>query len=42
MRFILIGACTATIMTLAGASPFFIPAFLAIGYAIDHNRKKIS
>lgn len=39
MRFTLIGACTATIMTLAGASAFFIPAFLAVGYAIDRNKK---
>ncbi|MCQ9353532.1 hypothetical protein NQ015_10930 [Corynebacterium sp. 153RC1] len=40
MRFTLIGACTAIIMALAGASAFFIPAFLAVGYVIDHNRKE--
>ena len=40
MRFTLIGACAATIMALAGASAFFIPAFLIVGYAIDHNLRK--
>lgn len=39
MRFTLIGACTATIMTIAGASPLFAPAFLIVGYAIDRNLK---
>jgi len=27
-------------MTLAGASAFFIPAFIAVGIAIDGNNRK--
>lgn len=27
-------------MTLAGASAFFIPAFIAVGIAIDSNNRK--
>ena len=40
MRFTLIAAAAATIMALAGASAFFIPAFLAVGIAIDSNERK--
>ncbi|WP_259802144.1 hypothetical protein [Corynebacterium pseudodiphtheriticum] len=40
MRFTLISTAAATIMALAGASVFFIPAFLAVGIAIDSNERK--
>ncbi|MDK4208935.1 MULTISPECIES: hypothetical protein [Corynebacterium] len=40
MRFTLISIATAIIMTLAGASAFFIPAFIAVGIAIDGNNRK--
>lgn len=40
MRFTLLGLGTATIMAIAGASIFFIPAFPLIGYAIDRNLRK--
>ena len=40
MRFTLISTSTAIIMTLAGASAFFIPAFIAVGIAIDSNNRK--
>ena len=40
MRFTLICTAAATIMALAGASAFFIPAFLAVGIAIDSNERK--
>ncbi|WP_268896614.1 hypothetical protein [Corynebacterium lizhenjunii] len=39
MQFTLTGLAVATIMLIAGASPFFFPAFIALGLAIDHNRK---
>ncbi|WP_267911120.1 hypothetical protein [Corynebacterium macginleyi] len=40
MRFTLISTAVAIIMTLAGASAFFIPAFVAVGIAIDNNERK--
>ena len=40
MRFTLISTAAATIMALAGASAFFVPAFIAVGIAIDKNERK--
>ncbi|MDK8680250.1 hypothetical protein [Corynebacterium accolens] len=40
MRFTLISIAVAIIMALAGASAFFIPAFIAVGIAIDNNERK--
>ena len=40
MRFTLISTAAATTMALAGASAFFIPAFIAVGTAIDKNERK--
>lgn len=40
MRFTLIGLAAGTTLCLTGASIFFLPAFITVGIAIDHNKKK--
>ncbi|WP_255455983.1 MULTISPECIES: hypothetical protein [unclassified Corynebacterium] len=39
MKFTLLGASAGLIMLLAGASTFFLPAYLILGIAIDKGLK---
>lgn len=40
MRFTLMGFSAGIIGVVAGASPWFMPALLIIGYGVDRNLRK--
>lgn len=39
MRFTILGLAAGIIYVIAGANPLFIPAHLAVGFAIDRAKK---